>query len=83
MRSKTHDNEADEPELQVFAEPNSYFNQKVMLLGDSGVGKTCLLVHFKDGKFLEGNFIATVGMDFRVRLISYFPNRPHLISCIH
>jgi hypothetical protein len=37
-----------------------------MLLGDSGVGKTCLLVNFKDGKFLDGNFIATVGMDFRV-----------------
>lgn len=38
-----------------------------MLLGDSGVGKTCFLIQFKDGAFLSGNFIATVGIDFRVR----------------
>jgi len=38
-----------------------------MLLGDSAVGKTCILVRFKDGAFLGGNFIATVGIDFRVR----------------
>ena len=40
---------------------------QVMLLGDSAVGKTCALVRFKDGAFLGGNFIATVGIDFRVR----------------
>lgn len=40
---------------------------QVMLLGDSGVGKTCLLVRFRDGTFLSGNFISTVGIDFRVR----------------
>lgn len=38
-----------------------------MLLGDSGVGKTCLLVRFRDGTFLSGSFISTVGIDFRVR----------------
>jgi GTPase SAR1 family protein len=32
-----------------------------MLIGDSGVGKTCLLVQFKDGAFLSGSFISTVG----------------------
>lgn len=37
-----------------------------MLIGDSGVGKTCLLVRFKDGAFLSGSFISTVGIDFRV-----------------
>ncbi len=37
-----------------------------MLLGDSGVGKTCLLVRFKDNAFLSGSFISTVGIDFRV-----------------
>lgn len=41
---------------------------QVMLLGDSSVGKTCILVRFKDGAFLGGNFIATVGIDFRVRV---------------
>lgn len=41
-----------------------------MLLGDSGVGKTCLLIRFRDGTFLAGNFISTVGIDFRVRIQS-------------
>ncbi|KAJ9600927.1 hypothetical protein L9F63_000874, partial [Diploptera punctata] len=43
---------------------------KVMLLGDSGVGKTCLLVRFRDGLFLSGNFISTVGIDFRNKVVT-------------
>lgn len=46
-----------------------YCIQQVILLGDSGVGKTCLLVRFHNGKFLSGNYITTVGIDFRVRNI--------------
>ncbi|XP_064871543.1 ras-related protein Rab-26-like [Oncorhynchus nerka] len=41
-----------------------------MLVGDSGVGKTCLLVRFKDGAFLAGSFISTVGIDFRNKVIN-------------
>lgn len=47
---------------------------QVMLLGDSGVGKTCLLTRFRDGRFLSGNYITTVGIDFRVREISFITN---------
>ncbi|XP_064625110.1 ras-related protein Rab-37-like isoform X2 [Lineus longissimus] len=43
---------------------------KVMLIGDSGVGKTCLLVRFKDGAFLSGSFISTVGIDFRNKVVN-------------
>ena len=43
-----------------------------MLVGDSGVGKTCLLVRFKDNTFLSGNFISTVGIDFRVNTLLQF-----------
>ncbi|XP_042305908.1 ras-related protein Rab-37 isoform X5 [Sceloporus undulatus] len=43
---------------------------KVMLLGDSGVGKTCFLIQFKDGAFLSGTFIATVGIDFRNKVVT-------------
>ncbi|KAG8565008.1 hypothetical protein GDO81_012663 [Engystomops pustulosus] len=43
---------------------------KVMLLGDSGVGKTCFLVQFKDGAFLSGAFLATVGIDFRNKVVT-------------
>ncbi|XP_031638389.1 ras-related protein Rab-37 [Contarinia nasturtii] len=45
------------------------FVGKVMLLGDSGVGKTCLLVRFRDGTFVSGSFISTVGIDFRTKIV--------------
>lgn len=45
---------------------------KAMLIGDSGVGKTCLMVRFKDNTFLSGSFISTVGIDFRVSSKNYF-----------
>ncbi|KAI5097474.1 ras-related protein Rab-37-like, partial [Silurus meridionalis] len=58
--------------LERCASVNEYFDIsfKVMLLGDSAVGKTCVLVRFKDGAFLGGNFIATVGIDFRNKVVS-------------
>ncbi|PIC17993.1 hypothetical protein B9Z55_024041 [Caenorhabditis nigoni] len=43
----------------------------VMILGDSCTGKTCLLIRYKDGAFLNNNFISTVGIDYRVSLRSY------------
>ena len=45
---------------------------QVMLIGDSGVGKTCLLVRFKDSAFLSGSFISTVGIDFRVIIYTIY-----------
>ncbi|KAL3081490.1 hypothetical protein niasHS_008092 [Heterodera schachtii] len=41
----------------------------VMLLGDSCTGKTCLLIRFKDNTFMNNNFISTVGIDFRNKLV--------------
>uniref|UniRef100_A0A915PEL9 Uncharacterized protein n=1 Tax=Setaria digitata TaxID=48799 RepID=A0A915PEL9_9BILA len=41
----------------------------VMLIGDSCCGKTCLLIRFKDGAFLNNNFISTVGIDYRNKLV--------------
>lgn len=56
---------------------DNYFCElfQVMLIGDSCCGKTCLLIRFKDGAFLNNNFISTVGIDYRVSSInnnSYF-----------
>ncbi|XP_015603292.1 ras-related protein Rab-37 isoform X1 [Cephus cinctus] len=42
---------------------------KTILLGDSGVGKTSILVQFDIGKFQMGNFAATVGIGFTVMLL--------------
>uniref|UniRef100_A0AC35U3D8 Ras-related protein Rab-21 n=1 Tax=Rhabditophanes sp. KR3021 TaxID=114890 RepID=A0AC35U3D8_9BILA len=40
-----------------------------MLLGDSCTGKTCLLIRFKDGTFMNNNFISTVGIDYRNKIV--------------
>ncbi len=39
---------------------------KVVLIGDSGVGKSCILLRFADDQFKE-HFYATVGVDFRFK----------------
>ncbi|XP_045046007.2 ras-related protein Rab-37 isoform X2 [Desmodus rotundus] len=64
----TQDGEA--PELSLPCSPSYDLTHKVMLLGDSGVGKTCFLIQFKDGAFLSGTFIATVGIDFRNKVVT-------------
>uniref|UniRef100_A0A3B5KVQ2 small monomeric GTPase n=1 Tax=Takifugu rubripes TaxID=31033 RepID=A0A3B5KVQ2_TAKRU len=42
---------------------------QTILVGDSGVGKTSLLVQYDQGKFLPGSFTATVGIGFTVMLL--------------
>lgn len=42
-------------------------------MGDSGVGKTSVLVQFDQGKFQSGSFSATVGIGFTVRISFFFP----------
>ncbi|KAJ3309985.1 GTP-binding protein [Boothiomyces sp. JEL0838] len=41
---------------------------KVLLIGDSGVGKSCLLMRFCNDEFTP-SFITTIGIDFKVRTI--------------
>ncbi|XP_031384539.1 ras-related protein RABE1a-like [Punica granatum] len=41
---------------------------KLLLIGDSGVGKSCLLLRFTDGSFTT-SFITTIGIDFKIRNI--------------
>lgn len=41
---------------------------KLLLLGDSAVGKSSLLMRFTDDKF-EQNFVITIGVDFRMKTV--------------
>jgi len=42
---------------------------KLVLIGDSGVGKSCLLLRFADDNFTD-SYISTIGVDFRFRTIT-------------
>merc|ERR1719263_2695569 len=41
---------------------------KLVLIGDTGVGKSCILLRFADDAFTE-SYISTIGVDFRFRTI--------------
>ncbi len=45
---------------------------KLMLLGDSGVGKSSILARFADGEFFS-TLIGTTGIDFRHQIVEIEP----------
>ncbi|KAF7456695.1 putative small GTP binding protein rab1a [Cryptosporidium felis] len=42
---------------------------KLLLIGDSGVGKSCLLLRFADDTYTD-SYISTIGVDFKIRTIN-------------
>jgi len=50
---------------------------KLLIIGDSGVGKSCLLLRFSDDIFTD-NFISTIGVDFKIRTINIGGSRVRL-----
>ena len=49
------------------SEPNVTF--KILTIGESGVGKTCVLRRFVENKFLK-NHLATIGIDFKTKTLN-------------
>lgn len=43
---------------------------KIIVIGDSGVGKTCLTYRFCSGKFPSSTTDATIGVDFREKILT-------------
>ena len=41
---------------------------KILMIGDSGVGKTCLLLRYANDSFYP-TFITTIGIDFKIKNI--------------
>ncbi len=41
---------------------------KLLLIGDSGVGKSCILLRFTEDSYSEA-FISTIGVDFKIKTI--------------
>jgi len=50
---------------------------KLLIIGDSGVGKSCLLLRFSDNIFTD-SFISTIGVDFKIRTIEVGNSRVRL-----
>lgn len=42
---------------------------KLLIIGESGVGKTCLLLRFTDDSFTN-NHLTTIGIDFKIKIIN-------------
>ena len=45
---------------------NSDYQLKLVIIGDSNVGKSSLMVRFSDDKF-DDTYLTTIGVDFRFK----------------
>ena len=53
------------------ADADAYdFLFKMVLIGDSGCGKSCFLLRYADQQF-SSSYISTIGLDFKIRLVGY------------
>lgn len=69
FKHKKSDNPEDKYQNSVDTIQREYdYLFKIVIVGDSSVGKSCLLLRFADDMWTN-NYIATIGVDFRFRTI--------------
>ena len=43
---------------------------KIIMIGDSGIGKPAFLLRFRDDSF-TGTHLTTIGVDFKIKIINF------------
>lgn len=56
-----------QPSMSTSGKEHDFF-AKVIVVGDSGVGKTNLITKFCDDVF-QDNYVATIGVDFKLKTV--------------
>eukprot|EP00761_Pharyngomonas_kirbyi_P002745 gb/GECH01002749.1/.p1 GENE.gb/GECH01002749.1/~~gb/GECH01002749.1/.p1 ORF type:complete len:202 (+),score=70.48 gb/GECH01002749.1/:1-606(+) len=67
--SKAHSNALNVRTSQQISKPEEDFTFKVLLMGDSSVGKTSIALRLTDDAFAE-SFVPTIGVDFKMYKLS-------------
>lgn len=60
----------DEAESEVSESDEPTNTYKILIVGNSGVGKTAFLMRFCDDHFLQ-TYFATVGVDFKYKIVKW------------